>query len=184
MNNYLITVIAAPVSEPLTLDEAKAQLRLTSGFTADDTYITALIKVARDHAEKYCNRFFTEQTIALNYSGGVPDVIELPFPDLASVSSFKYYDSEGAEQTIDPSGYSLDSERQIITVTSPPSGSAGYRVELVTGAPVEFEGAKQAMLMTLTDLYELRTESVIGAPVAENPAVKALYYPYRVNLGI
>ena len=62
--------------------------------------------------------------------------------------------------------------------------ASNLRVEIESRAPVEFEGAKQAMLMALADMYELRTTSVIGASVAENPAVKALLAPYRVSLGI
>jgi hypothetical protein len=54
---YDVITVTPPTVEPITLDEAKAQLRLTSGFTADDPYITSLIPVARDRSEKYCNRY-------------------------------------------------------------------------------------------------------------------------------
>ncbi|GAG20059.1 unnamed protein product, partial [marine sediment metagenome] len=43
---------------------------------------------------------------------------------------------------------------------------------------------KQSILMVLTDLYELRTEAVVGVSVAVNPAVDNLMQPYRVNMGI
>lgn len=183
---YELTVIAAPASEPLTLDEAKAQLRLTAGFTADDSYITSLISVARDHVEKYCNRYFTAQTVAINWLVGFPPgPVRLPFPDLAAVASVKYTDGSDAEQTVDPGDYTFNSEQRLLyPASSWPADAQALRVEVTTAAPAEFEGAKQAMLMVLTDLYELRVESVVGASVATNPAVRALCYPYRFNLGI
>ena len=60
MNVYTVTTITAPFAEPITLSEAKEQLRLTALFTADDAYIASLISVARDQAEKYCNRLTTK----------------------------------------------------------------------------------------------------------------------------
>lgn len=47
---------------PVTLSEAKAQLRLEAAFTTDDTYITSLISVAEAHVESYCNRRLITQT--------------------------------------------------------------------------------------------------------------------------
>ena len=59
-----------------------------------------------------------------------------------------------------------------------------FRVTVTTAPPVELTGAKQAMLMTLTDMYELRTETVVAASVAVNPAVNMLLAQYRENMGI
>ena len=59
-----------------------------------------------------------------------------------------------------------------------------FTVEATTAAPVAYEAAKQSILMVVTDLYELRTEAVIGVSVALNPAVMNLMQPYRVNIGI
>jgi len=53
------TIVTVPASfEPVTLAEAKAQLRIEDGFTLDDDYIQGLISAARDRVEQYCNRFF------------------------------------------------------------------------------------------------------------------------------
>lgn len=186
---YTVTVIdVSAVVEPVTLDEAKAQLRLTSGFTADDAYITALISVARDRAEQFCDRFFTEQTIAVNWESSFPAAacdLLLPYPDLQSVASLMYTDSDKNEQTVAPADYELRAERRrLVTDSSWPSDAVNIRAELVTGPPAALENVKQAILMMLTDMYELRTEAVVGTIVAENPAVKAMLYAYRNNLGI
>lgn len=180
-------VITAPIVEPVTLAEAKEQLRLTSLFTADDPYITGLISVARDRVEKYCNRFFTEQQVSIIFDEGESPLV-LPYPDLQSVDQVSTIDSEGNETVVDSGDYTFNSITQSIYFTSGVSLTGGeVKVNVTTGAPVEYEGAKQAMLMILTDMYELRTESVVASSssaVAENPAVKALAYPYRVELFI
>ena len=65
-------IITPPTTEPVTLEEAKEQLRIEAGFTADDDYINALISAARDRCESYCNQFFTAQDIAYLYDGPMP----------------------------------------------------------------------------------------------------------------
>jgi hypothetical protein len=51
-----IKVETAPVCEPVSLDEAKAFLRVTS--TSEDDLITELITAAREWCEEYCRRSF------------------------------------------------------------------------------------------------------------------------------
>lgn len=182
--NYKTVTVIAPTVEPVTLSEAKAQLRLEDAFTIDDDYINALISVARDRAEQYCNRYFTEQTVNIVYPGQFPfKVLVLPFPDLDGVAEITYTDSEFAAQTFTAFTFDSDSQRVIADDVFPPD-SRGFTVKVTTAAPVEFIGAKQGMLMNITDMYELRTESVLGVSVAVNPAVDLLLHQYRVNEGI
>jgi len=175
-------IVTPPVSEPITLAEAKEQLRIESAFTIDDDYINALIKAARDRCEKYCNQFFTVQDIQLVQSGQAEGVVELPYPGL-SISSITYIDQDYNTQTIDPSDYFFDQSSQTLTFLSE-FNSISFIISAATSAPSEFEGVLQAMKMIITDMYELRTETVVGASLADNPAVKALLYPYRVELGL
>ena len=177
-------VRVAPTVEPLTLTEAKAQLRIEDSFTLDDTYINSLISMSRDRAEKYCNRFFTEQQISILYVDAMPLIIDLQYPDLASVESLQYTDSDYVLQTVSAGDYVVDLDRQRITITGNVESGIDYRVNATTAAPVEYEGAKAAMLMMLADMYDLRTESVVGVSISDNPAVKAALYPYRVKLGV
>ena len=183
---YETITLTAPTVEPITLDEAKAQLRLTAFQTFDDAYISALIPVARDRAEQFCNRYFSAQEVKLIiYDGWAGSDLVLPVPVLASVDVVSYVNTYGVESVIAPGEYTFDPETRLLYASSGwPTDANAIKVTVTTGAPVEFEGAKQAMLMLITDLYELRTESVIGASVAENPAVNALLFQYRVNMGI
>lgn len=182
--NYKTITITAPVSEPITLAEAKEQLRLEAAFTLDDDYIGALISVARDRAENYCNRYFTEQEIAIVFFQAFPlSVLVLPFPDLTSVDAITYTDTANATQTFTAFTFNADTQ-QVIADDTFPTDAVNIKVVVTTAAPVEFIGAKQGMLMNLTDMYELRTESILGVSVAVNPAVNLLLHQYRVNEGI
>ena len=187
---YESIVVTAPSVEPISLSEAKAQLRLTSLFTADDTYISALISVARDRAEQYCNRFFSIQVLDLVYfdsfpvNSGVNGAIELPYSKLTSVDEVSYTDFDGAAVVIDSADYTFSSETKKLTPVSSWPSAVDFKVTVTTAPPVEFNGAKQAMLMLLTDMYELRTETVVAASVASNPAVNMLLTQYRENMGI
>lgn len=177
-------VRVAPTVEPVTLAEAKAQLRVELDFTFDDDHINSLISIARDRVEQYCNRFFTEKQITILYTGSTPLLIDLQYPDLASVESVQYTDSDFVLQTIDDADYVVDVDQRRITFKTAPDSSIDYRVNATTGSPVEFEGAKIGMLMMIADMYDLRTESIAGRTVNDNPAVLAAVYPYRFNLGI
>jgi len=182
-------VTVAPTIEPVTLAEAKAQLRLGSLFTADDAYITALISVARDRAEQYCNRFFSSQTVKIVYLASMPDgagvngSIELPYSGL-TVVSVGYTDSDGADQTIDSADYTYSPDTKRLSPVGSWPFAIDFTVTATTSAPVEYSGPKQAILMMLTDMYELRVESVVGASVAENKAVNTILTQYRENMGV
>ncbi len=182
--NYKTITITAPTVEPITLAEAKNQLRIEPAITVDDDYITALISVARDRAENYCNRYFTEQKVGIVYMGAFPaSVLTLPFPDLASVDAVTYTDTNNQTQTL--TGFTFNSDtQQLVANGAFPTGAVNFKVVVTTGAPADFPGAKLAMQMILTDLYELRTESVLGVSVAVNPAVDLHLHQYRVNEGI
>lgn len=179
---YKTVVVTAATVEPVTLAEAKEQLRLNATFTVDDTYIGELISAARDRVEQYCNRFFTSQVVTIVFDEDMPvGEIDIPYPDLVSVNSIQYV-ANNVLETVAPADYYVDLVRQKITGSFPTADN--YRMTVATGAPLELSGVKQAILMIVTDMYETRTEVILGTLVQGNPAVKALLYPYRENLGI
>lgn len=92
------TLIAAPATEPITLDEVKAWIRETT--TDLDDIITPLIKAARQACEDYQNIDYLTQTwkLTLDYLPALP--LELKNPPLQSVTSVKVYDINDQEYTI------------------------------------------------------------------------------------
>lgn len=100
------SVTTAPTSEPFTTAEAKAQIR--SVQTTEDTLIDEYVKAARRAAEDYLGRGLLTQTITLNISDFVT-VLQLPMAaPLQSVTSVKYYDVNGTQQTLSTSVYTVD----------------------------------------------------------------------------
>lgn len=123
--NLVRTVDAT--TEPVTLAEVKLFSRID--ITDDDALLTALIKSARRQAENYCRRAFIEQTwrysldainaprsasdISANILDEVrgrviSDTIELPMPNLLSVTSVTSYDKTNAATVFSTSNYTVD----------------------------------------------------------------------------
>ena len=105
MDSTALTVTTEPAGEPVTLAEAKDQVHeLTSNH---DDYLTTLIKVARQTAERYTRRQFITATYEYRLDK-FPDVIEVPRPPTQSITSIQYVDTSGTTQTLASSYYTLD----------------------------------------------------------------------------
>lgn len=105
-----LTLITAPASEPVTRAEAKLQCRIDADLTADDALIDGLIAAVREQAEHEIGGALVTQTWertldAFPAAGGA---IELGMPPVQSITSVKYLDAAGTEQTLAPSAYTLD----------------------------------------------------------------------------
>lgn len=103
-----LKLITAPAAEPITIAEAKAHLRVD--HSDEDSMITALIVAARMNAENRLSRALITQTWELILDA-FPDVeIRLDKPSAIAITSVKYLDSAGNEQTIAAENYTLDAE--------------------------------------------------------------------------
>ncbi len=104
MNEYQIRVITAPAVEPVSLSEAKVDLRVD--HDDDDTLIAALITAARMEAEGLARRAFISQTLELSLTNWPVDgYIRLPLPPVASVTSITYYKDDNTSATMSSSDY-------------------------------------------------------------------------------
>jgi len=183
-----------PTAEPLTLEEAKAHLRVE--VDADDDLITALISAARQHAENYCNRSFATAQFAIMADEFPADGKGLEImPDVTSLDEWTYLAADGTEDTIASSDVTVDNNRREVRMTDAtvawPIGGSRLTVTVTAGpltdsSPPELPDAAvlAAIKLILGDLYENREAQVIGAPIAENRAVMALLTPYRVGMGM
>lgn len=201
-----VQLITAPTLEPLSLADAKAHLRLEG--TLDDAAIDKLILAARKHVEKLCNRGLVTQTWEL-VMPAFPEAscppsqrnlpasmqldpgIELPKGNLSSVTSVKYIDTAGVQQTLASTEYTVDavSEPAVMRLAygkSWPGTRAQWdavRIRYVVGWAVADvpEPLVQAIKLLVSQMYEHRTPEVTGAIVsALEFSFDALLSPYRL----
>ncbi len=100
-----LKLITAPSTYPVTLAEAKLHCRVD--IADDDTLITALITAATEMAEQKTGRAIMTQTLELTLDA-FPDAFELTRVPVQSVTSVKYYDTTGTQQTLSNTLYALD----------------------------------------------------------------------------
>jgi uncharacterized phiE125 gp8 family phage protein len=184
------TLVTAPASEPISLSEAKDHLRVTS--TDDDTYITSLIKVARQHVEVVTSRALITQTWDY-FLDSFSDEMEIPKAPLQSVTSIKYIDTDGNTQTLSTSVYTVDADSDPGKVllaynqSWPSVRSVNHavtiRFDAGYGAATDVpEPIRQAMLLLIGHYYENRQQVIVGTITASLPmAVDALLAPYKVR---
>lgn len=106
-----LKLVTAPASEPVSLAEAKAQLRVDGNDEND--FITGLIEAARLYFEEAAWRAFITQTYRLNLDEWPEDdEIELPRPPLQSVTSVVYLDEDGDSTTLPTANYIVDTDSE------------------------------------------------------------------------
>jgi uncharacterized phiE125 gp8 family phage protein len=196
-----IRLITAPAAEPITLTEAKEHLRVD--HTAEDAKISALILAARQDCEEWTARAFVTQTWELVIDTFPTNEILIPRPPLQSVTSVKYDDGDGVEQTLGALDYEVDDVSQpgwVVPVTTgwPTSiwtGINSVRIQYVAGyapgtdSPIDLAfnvpgPIKAAILLTLGHLYENRETVVVGTTAVNLPqGAEFLLRQYRVALG-
>jgi len=110
MNHLLKT---PPTAEPVMLAEMRSHLGITQAAdTTRDNIITGRIISARQQSEYFTRLGFITQTwtgyaVDFAYNPATCHRIRLKVP-LVSITSVKYLDENGAQQTLDPSKYLVD----------------------------------------------------------------------------
>lgn len=103
---YAPKVNSGPSTEPVTLDQAKTQVRVGASETDFDADLTRLIGAARAHVESYCGVRLGTQAIEMKCEA-FTDFSRLPVAPVQSVTSIAYTDADGASQTLGTGVYEL-----------------------------------------------------------------------------
>ena len=187
-----LSLITAPSEEPITVAEAKASPPLRVAVATDDTDIGTLITTARKLAETYSLHALVTQTWELVLDGFPTGGIVVPMPPLQSVTSIKYIDTDGTQQTLDPLEYSVDDD-SIPGLIVPAYGETwpstrdevnAVRVRFVAGfgaAAAVPEDIKSWIKIMVGTMYDNPQALVVGQTVAAIPRnfVDALLDDYR-----
>jgi uncharacterized phiE125 gp8 family phage protein len=172
-------LVEAPTEEPITLEEARTHTRGAVDVPEHNASLTSAIRTARDHAEHYLHRALATQTRELALDG-FPPCIRLPYPPVQSVTSVKYTDLNGVEQTIDAADLDIDVYSAPARIRPAygktwPSPRPGYnvvRVRYVCGyaqAADIPEAIRHGMRLLIAHYFENREAIVVGTISGELP---------------
>lgn len=169
MLKYKITTDVS--EEPITLDMAKAHLRVTTDD--DDEYISSLISSAREYAEGYHDvSYGTKEVLAV--ADSLMPVFELPVTPVNSVTSVVWKDTDGVSHDVtDKYVFDEYSSRLILDGEINYGDSTSVAVNPVeiafTAGMTPRKRTIQAMLIMIGEWYENREASVIGVGVYQLP---------------
>jgi uncharacterized phiE125 gp8 family phage protein len=106
-----LQLITPPAVEPVTLDEAKAHLKVDT--TDDDALIARSIAAARARAEWHTGRaFVTQSWILWLDEWPLRGAVGIPLPPLIQVASVTTYGRDDAASAVDPANYQVDAVSQ------------------------------------------------------------------------
>jgi uncharacterized phiE125 gp8 family phage protein len=186
------SLVLGPTETPVTLAEAKAQLRIE--WVKDDTEITQKINAATLWAEQYLQRKLVTQTWKM-FLDSWPAEIKILFGDLQSVTHVKYTDSDEAQSTLSSADYLVDTDSvpgRIVLKTNETwptdtlSPKNPIEIQFVTGygtASAVPQDIKDAILIKISDIYTYRENYVLNNKmnVEQLPqGTEALLYNHRV----
>lgn len=191
MSTLLDDVVVTAATEPLVdVYEFKTHARID--YDDDDVLIETLLKAAEQHVEAALGRAIQTQTRRAHYSGWETPLV-IPTPQVASVTSVIYLDSDRAEQTVAAADYCTSNlalpwcQAEIIPASSWPASISDddanpVRVLYVAGygaiADVP-EPIRQVVKLMAAHLYENREASSAQAPSAIPLGFRYLIEPYR-----
>jgi uncharacterized phiE125 gp8 family phage protein len=182
-----LILTSGPDEEPVTLDEARAFLRLDA--TDEDALVAAFITAARTVLEAETRRAFVTQGWRLLLDRWPARGVSIPLAPVSAVTRLALVAADGAMQELDASLYETalagDAPRIVAAGAwpAPPRRVGGIAVDFVAGygaAADVPQPLKQALLMLVAHWFETRTPVAFGDAPADIPlTVAALVAPYR-----
>ncbi len=184
-----LSLVTAPARQPVTLQQAKDHLRVDE--TVDDSVIDPLIKTAREHVEAFTHRALITQTWDL-FLDAFSQIILMPKAPLQSVTSIKYLDTAGVQQTLASTEYKVDVASNAARIVPAWGKSWPLVREEINAVEIRFVSGHgdnpedlaspiiQALLLIVAHLYENREATSNGPALKELPmGARDLLLPYR-----
>lgn len=184
-----LVLTAAPAVEPVTVDEAKAFLRID--HTDEDALLASLIATSRLHIEAALDIALITQKWSWRLDAWPSATLaSLPLRPVQSVEAVRVTVANGAVETLSPEQFVLDAASmppRLISTTGawprPGVAAMGIEVAFTAGfgdaASDVPEPIRQALLMLVGHWYEHRSDTV-GSGARIPDTVSALLMPYRM----
>ncbi|OXE36911.1 MAG: hypothetical protein CGW95_04820 [Phenylobacterium zucineum] len=163
-----LKLITAASTYPVTLAEAKLHCKVD--VADDDALLTALITTATEGAEQITGRALMAQTWELTLDA-FPDAFELTRVPVQSVTSVKYFDATGVQQTLASNLYSFDNADDNNSAYVVPAYGTSWpvtreqinavAVRYVSGYTTVPEPIKTWIKIQISEMYKNREASVI-----------------------
>jgi len=173
-------IISGPASEPITTQEAKDWMKVE--HSVDDALIDALIQSTREAVERYTGQILFTTTIEEAFDGFPFATQQNPFAAIPlawgpvqSLTSVNYVIETGSETLLESSKYILDDYARPSCITPAYSSSWPTTQYRINSIKVQYvaghddvaaipQAIKTAILMTLSDAYDKRQDSVRNLP--------------------
>lgn len=182
------TLITPPASEPVTLDELKAHLRLQNDD--EDDLLNRLIKAARTHVENVTRRVLIAQTWRATLDRWpVKRRVLLPVVPVSAISAVRVFNDAGEASTVSASSYQLDATRIPMAVViksailAPTAFTNGIEIDMACGYGATSDvptPLREAVLRLAALWFENRVETGRFNLHNSSTAIEALMAPYRV----
>ncbi len=176
-----------PAVEPVTLDDAKAHLKVDT--TDDDALITSLISAARARAEWHTGRAFVTQSWKLWLDiWPCDDIVEIPLPPLQSVASVTAYALDDTATVLDAATYQVDAASSPARLTLKPNAAPPVNLRRINAVAIAFTAGygdaggdvpapvREAILKMVANFYVNRGDTAAVTPTE----ALALLAPYRI----
>jgi uncharacterized phiE125 gp8 family phage protein len=193
-----LQIITPAVTLPISVDQAKAQSRITAVDAAQDELISLNIQTAVKYAERRLSRQLMTATykyVTDHFPSGFdghynPRALELPVAPIQSITSVQYVGDDGTLQTWDSAEWTSDLISEPARIRPIYQGSWPIYQQTLNAVQVTFVAGygsasavppelKTAILMLAAHLYETR-EAVTDVELLEVPyAVGAQLDLYR-----
>lgn len=177
---------------PLSVADAKRQLRIDSDDTSQDEHVASLVAAAHRHVEASLGYPIMRQTRRTSLYGFPCGLLWLGGGINLTVVSVKYYDSAGVQQTMSASDYIVDAVSRPAYIMAAPlktwpvaqTRPGGVEVEWQAGwvNPSDVpEDILHAMKLLIGHWDQNREAVVVGSTSATlDMAVDGLLFPHRV----
>lgn len=185
-----LVMTSGPACEPVTLQDAKAHLRID--HASEDVLISSLILTSRLHIESALDLALIDQTWTLQldaWPGG--GSLDLPLSPLKTVSAVRVKNAAGGTTTIAPQSYIVDAASRPARIvfepgSQPRAGTRAAGIEVVFTAGFGTEPShvpaplRHAILMLVAHWYDNRDVPEAGSPAARIPEqIGDLIAPFR-----